>query len=39
MMHQSEYLANTSDSVKAKGKPQAQGEIGFAFACHCLKNW
>ena len=36
MTHQSEYLANTSDSVEAKGEPQAQGEIGFA--CHCSKT-
>ena len=38
-INQSEYLANTSDLVKAQEKLQVQGEVGFGFACQYLKNW
>ena len=38
-MNQSEYQANTSGLVKAQEESKVQGEIGFGFSCHCLKNW
>ena len=38
-MNQSEDLAITCNLVKAREISRVQDEIGFGFACHCLKNW
>ena len=37
--NQSEFLAITCNSLKARGKSRVQGAIGFDFASHWLKNW
>ena len=36
-MNQSEFLANTCNSLEAREKSRVQGAIGFA--SHWLKNW
>ena len=38
-MNQSEFLAVTCNSLKAREKSCAHGAIGFGFASHWLKNW
>ena len=44
-MNQSQFLAITCNSLKAREKSCVQGAIGFGFgfgfgfASHCLKNW
>ena len=38
-MNQLELLSITCNSLKAREKPRVQGEIGFGFASHWLKNW
>ena len=38
-MNQSQFLAITCHSLKAREKSRAQGAIGFSFASHWLKNW
>ena len=37
-MNQSQFLAITCDSLKAREKSRAHGAIGFGFASHLLKN-
>ena len=39
MMSQSQFLAITCNSLKAREKSRAHGAIGFGFASHWLKNW
>ena len=39
VMNQLELLAITCNSLKAREKPRVQGDIGFGFAPHWLKNW
>ena len=38
-MNQSQFLAITCNSLEAREKSRVQGEIGFGFASHWLKNW
>ena len=38
-MNQSQSLAITCNSLKAREKSRVQGAIGFGFASHWLKNW
>ena len=38
-MNQSQFLAITCNSLKAREKSRVQGVIGFGFASHWLKNW
>ena len=38
-MNQSQLLAITCNSLKAREKSCVQGAIGFGFASHWLKNW
>ena len=38
-MNQSQFLAITCNSLKAREKSRVQGAIGFGFASHWLKNW
>ena len=38
-MSQSQFLAITSNSPKAREKSRVHGAIGFGFASHWLKNW
>ena len=38
-MNQSQFLAITCNSLKAREKSRVQGTIGFGFASHWLKNW
>ena len=38
-MNQSQFLAITCNSLKAREKSCVQGAIGFGFASHWLKNW
>ena len=38
-MSQSQFLAITSNSLKAREKSRVHGAIGFGFAFHWLKNW
>ena len=38
-MKQSEFLAITCNSLKAREKWRVHGAIGFGFASHWLKNW
>ena len=38
-MNQSEFLAITCNSLKAREKWRVHGAIGFGFASHWLKNW
>ena len=38
-MNQSQFLAITSKSLKAREKSRVHGTIGFGFASHWLKNW
>ena len=38
-MNQSQLLAITRNSLKARGKSRVHGAIGFGFASHWLKNW
>ena len=39
VMNQSQFLAITSNSLKARENPRVHGAIGFGFASHWLKNW
>ena len=38
-MNQSQYLATTCNSLKAREESCARGAIGFGLASHWLKNW
>ena len=38
-MNQSQLLAMTCNSLKAREKSRIQGAIGFGFASHWLENW
>ena len=38
-MNQSEFLAITCNHLKAREKSCVQGEIGFSFVCHWMKDW
>jgi len=38
-MHQSQFLAITSNSLEAREKSRVHGAIGFGFDSHWLKNW
>ena len=38
-MNQSQFLANTCNSLEAREKSRVDGAIGFGFASHWLKNW
>ena len=38
-MNQSQFLAITCNSLKAREKSRLHGKIGFGFASHWLKNW
>ena len=38
-MNQSQFLAITCNSLKAREKSRVQGAIAFGFASHWLKNW
>ena len=38
-MNQSQFLAITCNSLKAREKSQVHGVIGLGFASHWLKNW
>ena len=38
-MNQSQFLAITCNSFKAREKSRVRGAIGFGFASHWLKNW
>ena len=38
-MNQSQFLAITCNSLRAREKSHVHGEIGFGFASHWLKNW
>ena len=37
--NQSQFLAITCHSLKAREKSRVHGAIGFGFASHWLKNW
>ena len=37
-MNQSQFLAITRNSIKAREKSRVQGAIGFGFASHWLKT-
>ena len=37
-MNQSQFLANTCNSLEAREKSRVDGAIGFGFASHWLKN-
>ena len=39
VMNQSQFLAITSNSLKAREKSRVHGAIGFGFASHWLNNW
>ena len=38
-MNQSQFLAITCNSLKAREKSRVQGAIAFGFASHWLQNW
>jgi len=38
-MNQSQFLAITCNSLKAREKSRVHGAIGFGFGSHWLKNW
>ena len=38
-MNQSQFLAITCNSLKAREKSRVHGTIGFGFDSHWLKNW
>ena len=38
-MNQSQFLAISCNSLKAREKSRVRGAIGFGFASHWLKNW
>ena len=38
-MNQSQLLAITCNSLKAREKSRVHGAIAFGFASHWLKNW
>ena len=38
-MNQSQFLAITCNSLKAREKSRVQDAIAFGFASHWLKNW
>ena len=38
-MNQSQFLAITCNSLKAREKSHVRGAIGFGFDSHWLKNW
>ena len=38
-MNQSQFLAITCNSLKAREKSRIQGAIAFGFVSHWLKNW
>ena len=38
-MNQSQFLAITCNSLKAREKSRVHGAIGFGFASHWLTNW
>ena len=38
-MNQSQFLAITCNSLKAREESRVHGAIGFGFASHWLKNW
>ena len=38
-MNQSQFLAITCNSLKAREKLRVHGAIGFGFASYWLKNW
>ena len=38
-MNQSQYLATTCNSLKAREESRARGAIGFGLASDWLKNW
>ena len=38
-MNQSQFLAITCNSLKAREKSIVHYATGFGFASHCLKNW
>ena len=38
-MNQSQFLAMTCNSLKAREKSRVHGAIGFGFDSHWLKNW
>ena len=38
-MNQSQFLAITSNLLKAREKSRVHGAISFGFASHWLKNW
>ena len=38
-MNQSQFLAITCNSLKAREKSRLRGAIGFGFDSHWLKNW
>ena len=38
-MDQSQFLAITCNSLKAREKSRVRGAIGFGFASNWLKNW
>ena len=38
-MNQSQFLAITCNSLKAREKSRVHGAIGFGLASHWLKNW
>ena len=37
--NQSQFIAITCNSLKARGKSRLRGAIGFGFTSHWLKNW
>ena len=37
--NQSQFLAITWNSLKAREKSRVHGAVGFGFASHWLKNW
>ena len=38
-MNQSQFLATTYNSLKAREKSRVHGAVGFGFASRWLKNW
>ena len=38
-MNQSQFLAITRNSLRAREKSRVHGAIGFGFTSHWLKNW
>ena len=38
-MNQSQFIAVTCNSLKAREKSHVHGAIGFDFASHWVKNW